>query len=510
MQETQQKFIGIDARKTMFVLAAIFITYLLVAVLFGLTKYPSDDEAWFSSSAMTLLETGQMGISVKEVEGTMWTRMDQYTYWQPPLHFLFQAIWYAIFGFSLMSMRISSALWGIVALIAIYNIVLGLSRNRTASVLAVGIMAFDFTFINSAADGRMDMMCVALALTGFATYIRMRERNLNLAMLIGHTCIVGAGLTHAHGIVPFGAMILLNLWMDLKRIRIRHVLIALIPYVIGGLGWGIYIMQDPQAFHDQFLGHVSRKTVTSPSIFHAFWMEIQKRYLTAYGFVSGGSLVAKFKIIALLIYIVGVVVSLTRLRSKDKSGEPVLLVLLGFYFITQSLLIQEKSNFYLLHVLPFYAMLLAIALSSVWNRTLTWKVAVVLVVVIFFGINLGTEYRRIVDNDYKNIYLQVAQAMEPYDSDGRTVMASAEYAFELGFDENFIDDPTLGYYTGRTPDVILLTPWYEKWFRVFENQRPELGEYVSNLLDNEFVEVYTLRIFSVYVRKTLIGQGNSD
>jgi hypothetical protein len=252
-----------------------------ISALVSLTKIPSDDEAWFASPAINLVREGYMGNSVMEVAGTQWLRMDERTYWQPPMHFLAQAGWYSIFGFSLFTERCLSTFWGILALMSVFFIGRALFGNDASALLGTAALALDFQFINSASDGRMDMMCAAFALMGYAAYLLLREKHLSWAVLAGNTGIVFSGLTHTHGIVHFVGLVVLILLLDRKNLRPVHILYALAPYILERSGGCTLLGSKPSGFH--FSGHIS-KSGYGQGILVAV-NGIMERYLYLYGVV---------------------------------------------------------------------------------------------------------------------------------------------------------------------------------------------------------------------------------
>src|ERR1022692_4800377 len=63
-----------------------------------------------------------------------------HTYWVMPLHLLFQAGWYKLFGFSLFALRSVSILWGLVALWSWFWIMRALTGETPIAVLTVALL----------------------------------------------------------------------------------------------------------------------------------------------------------------------------------------------------------------------------------------------------------------------------------------------------------------------------------------------------------------------------------
>jgi len=492
----------VQRQGTLILLALIIVAYVTISALVSLTKIPYADEAWFASPAINLVREGHMGNSILEVAGTQWLRMDEHTYWQPPMHFLAQAGWYSIFGFSLFTERCLSMFWGILALVSVFFIGRALFGIESAALLGTAALALDFQFIYSASDGRMDMMCVAFALMGYAAYLLLRERHLTWAILAGNTGIVISGLTHTHGIVHFVGLVVLILLLDRKNIRPVHILYAVAPYVVGAIGWGLYIIQDPEAFRVQLLGHISRKAVTDGGILVAVKREIMERYLLLYGLYDAKSPLMKLRLLILAAYAAGVVGAVAQIRRGQKKGVSEILILLAIYFVLQTFLIGEKSPYYMVHVLPFYAMLLGVSAVRFKSASKLSEVVIISALVIFFSLHVGISSRVVLRNEYRTIFLSAAEEVRKAATGADTIMGTADLAFEIGFIPEFIDDPALGYFSGRKPDVIAVNSKYEKWFGVFERQRPDLYEYTSRLLEEEFDLVSEVANYKIYKRRS--------
>ena len=184
--------------------------------------------------------------------------LDRHTYWILPLHVLAQAGWYKIFGFSLLTLRWLSILCGVLILFAWYSLMSRLSPDHPRIALpAVGLLAVDNHFISIAALGRMDAMCAGLGWAGCAAYLRLRECNLSIAILLGNALVAASCFTHPCGVLYFGALSGLTFYYDRSRLGLREVTAATAPYVAGLSAWGIYILQNPAQFWSQFNGNAS-------------------------------------------------------------------------------------------------------------------------------------------------------------------------------------------------------------------------------------------------------------
>lgn len=485
--------------------AVILVIFLLLASATIFTKQPYVDEGWFYSPAYNLVEHGHMGTTIKETEGYPWTDMDRYTYWQPPVHFLMQAGWYILFGKGLFSMRFLSAFFGLICLISIFSIVRKLTGNYWMALLAMFLASIDANFIDAASDGRMDMMSAGFAFAAFAFYLNDREKNIGRAMFVGHLLVVLSGLTHPNGILALFGMVALNIYIDRRNVNIRHVLLAVLPYVLGGLGWGIYILQDPSAFWDQFSVNLLGK-LGSWNVFESLKSEITGRYLRAYGWSEGSSLFSRFRVFILGVYFAGVVGSFFIPRKGSAQKINILQILFIVYFLVMTILIGYKWSRYIIYILPIYASLTSIAGNYLINNVRNTKYIIYFVLIIICVMQLGTDIRRVQEDSYHNIYLPVIAKINEhpasrwFDHSQPFVFGGAELAFELGFDGQVIEDPMLGYYSGKVPDIIVLEPHYHGWFATLSEELPEVYEYTREVLSNEYTSVYQYYQFEIFMR----------
>jgi 4-amino-4-deoxy-L-arabinose transferase-like glycosyltransferase len=245
------------AKSKTYLIISLFIlaTYLALSIATARTQLPGTDEGFFANPAFNLLTKGKFATTVLETVATPFAGMQTHTYWIMPLQPLTLSFWYRVFGFSLFSTRSLSIFWGLVGLLSWFIIVRSLFKRTSLALLVVALLSVDYIYIVCASFGRMDMMSASLGFAGFATYLWLRERSLTGAILLSQSLIVMSGLTHPMGLLPFFGLLCLSLYFDRRRIGLKQVAIALLPYVVGGSAWGLYILQDPQNFYSQFFAN---------------------------------------------------------------------------------------------------------------------------------------------------------------------------------------------------------------------------------------------------------------
>jgi 4-amino-4-deoxy-L-arabinose transferase-like glycosyltransferase len=484
-------------------LAAVLGVYILLAIGTLATLRPMCDEAWFSSPALNLITKGNMGTSLLDPTGT-WRSVRlpgirQHTYWIMPLYVLAQSAWYEIAGFGLFSMRALSMLWGIVAIMAWYRIVLLLIRDRAAAILTAGLMGIDFNFLWSAGTGRMDMMALALASAGLAAYLRLRERNLTVAILVSHGLVAFGVFTHPLMAMMFIGLIFLQLYFDARLIRWWHVLVAASPYLACMAGWAVYIAQSPSDFSGQFGSNASDRWAAFYAPLTALKQELTRRYLEAYGFASTSGLASRIKVIALVCYFGGFLACLFTARIRRDRGFRALLILAGIFFLMLPVLDGLKQLFYLLPIISVFCALFSGWLTLQWRERSVPRPLLAAMVGCLVLVQVGVSASRIKQNVYAKSYLPAVNFVKGSAGTSALVMGSAELAFGLGFDSNLVDDFRLGYRSGKRADFIVMDRQrYREWIGHLEQQDPGNYRYIQSMLANDYRVVFDQPLYTVY------------
>lgn len=495
----------------------ILITYSVLTVATALTQSPGIDEGYFANPAFNLVTKGSFSTTVLETFGTPFKGMDRHTYWIMPLHPLALSAAYRVFGFSVFSTRMISILWGLVALASWFVIVNSWFQRLSLSLLVVGLLSVDYVFIVCASSGRMDMMSAALGFAALATYLALRERNLILALLLSQSLVVTSGLTHPMGLLPFFGLTFVSVHLDRKRFRIKHVAMALTPYLIGAVAWGYYVAQDSSAFFSQFGGNaimgsdenIGGRFVGLFSPITGLKLELTHRYLGNFGFGQSLSGVANFKIVLLAFYVIGVVGTLLIGELRRLANYRVLLGLTLIYFLGLSIIDSQKQYYYLIHIIPFYLALFALFVSWCWARAGLLFKSVLLPLSAVTLIGIGGLVHRIKQDNYSNSFKPAANFLEGRAHDHSDIAASSGVAFGLGFPNNIIHDPLLGYKTGRRFDYIVLDPEFAYSIKTSKERSPETYKYIMRLLSDEYDQIYDYHFYSIYSRK-VNSTGQSD
>jgi hypothetical protein len=494
--------------------AVVALVFLALAVGSALTKRPWSDEAWFANPAWNLAAHGFMGTTVLRT-GEAWLQgIDRHTYWVMPLGLLTEAAWYKIVGFSLLKTRLLETAWGLVALAAFYIFIKKLSGDVCLALLTVALLATDYVFVSAASFGRMDMMSAALGLCAYAAYVTLRERRLVLAVFVSQALTCMSGLMHPHGgTLTFLGLLFVTLYFDRARLSWRHVAVAAVPYLVGALGWGAYISQDPQNFLTQFKGNATAggraSALTHPWL--GLKWEITRRYATSYGLgahSAGHRGPIVLKSLVLVAYVVAIAGTLFVRRLRAERHVRVLLWLTAIYFFALSLADGQKLYYYLVHIVPLYTAVLAVWLLWCWRGRVVPRALVALAVGGLLVVQAGGLLYRMKVNTYGQGYAPAVAFLKEHTTPQTTIMASGDIGFGLGFDRDLLDDTRLGYYTGVRPEVIVVEEIYGENFKGWRASEPALADHVARTLAG-YDPVFDQGGYQIYFAKGYLGDAPS-
>jgi 4-amino-4-deoxy-L-arabinose transferase-like glycosyltransferase len=479
---------------------AVAVIYLAAASGVARTKLPFCDEGYYSNPAFNLASGSSMATTVLETAGHHYRGLEHHTYWEMPLFILAEAGGFKVFGFGLFQMRGLSVVCGLAILVSCFLIVRKLLESDGAALLVCALLATDSEFLTAAPVGRSDALCAALGFAALAVFLCLRERHRGWAVLASQSLTAASGMTHPNGLFYFGGLLLLTLGLDYRRLGWRHVGIATIPYLVGAAAWGAYILQDPADFWVQFWGTGSARLAGIGHLGYALKAEIVNRYLDTYGLALHASMLSRLHVVSLLGYAIGVAGCVLSPGLRRQRGVRLLLCLAGLVFVMMVLLESTKQDWYLIHILPWFAALLGVWVCYVWERRALPHWLLVVGLCGLFMVNLGTVIHLIRRNDYRTRYLAAANFLQS-ERDGKAlVMGDAALGFALGFD-NLLDDTRLGYYTGKQAQFIVVESNYEGWFDRFRRSEPEVYRHIQTLLTRAYRKIYDAGSYRIYVRQ---------
>jgi hypothetical protein len=150
------------------------------------------------------------------------------------------------------------------------------------------------------------------------------------------------------------------------------------------------------------------------------------------------------------------------------------------------------------HIIPFYAAVLAIWLAWIWHRGGLPRWAAASTAVGLILLQTGGVAMRVSSDTYRRQYVPLVEFLQTHASPGDVIMGGAELGFALGFTERLVDDTRLGFHSGRHAELIVVDERYQRWFTTILAQEPEVQVYVHRLLAEHYGPVYARPPYFVY------------
>ncbi|MEZ5396552.1 MAG: hypothetical protein R2724_27675 [Bryobacterales bacterium] len=487
--------------RRLWIVLGILLPIALVAAYYGaLNRPPWPDEGWFSSAAYNMAYHGYMGTTVYHPAGNglALTRIDEHTYWIMPGFLVGQALWLVVFPATLASIRLFSIAWLPVLVGALYVYLRSLFPRGAVPLVGAILLAGNYMAIDTAIYARPETMCAALGVSGLAAYAWLRERNLPLALAASNLLVAMSGLTHPNGIFHFVALMALIAWFDLRRLHFRDVAAAGAPYLALALVWYAYIAQDSQAFVDQMSVNGSQdRWPDTLNPLRILWNELSVRYLTAYGFVTGG--MNRIKALSLLLMWGSVAGCLAVPELRRISAVRLLLLQLGLYFAGMCVF-NQKLTYYLIHIVPAYIAVAAVFLVWLSERGRLWRTAATAAVAGLICIEIAGVFLKARTRSYIEDQEKVVEYVKTHMTPDSNVNGTSGFLFAFDFDPRFQDDAYLGVDTGRRPDFIIVEQFYQGLYDGWKTRRPEAMARIQERLA-EYEVGFELDGYKVYVRK---------
>lgn len=491
---------ALSAKAVRAIILAIFAVFIALALARCWTNLPWFDEGCFYGPVYNWIVHGHTGTTVMEGKGFPWEGIERHQYWQPPMHLIWDFAWLKIFGLSLVAFRSLSTFAGVCWLISWLFLLTYFRTPIVMRLLAFAFIATDYAVLRAASDGRTDMISAALGLAAVALYLHFRERNFTLAVILSQTFLVCGGLTHPLGGVVY--IVLLAYFFihygDWRKVRAYHIALALLPYAIGAFGWGLYIAKDPQTFRRIFFGSSAAGRLSGlMNPWLAIKREVILRYLAPFG-LFGHSWVLKVKLLIPILYVIA---ALLVLLIKPVRQQPFLKPFIAMWalaVITVFVVDNQKNGTYMVHLLPFYAVLMAGGLFYLFEHSrFSSRAAALAFAAGFIALQAGGSLIIILSNPYHRLYLPVTNYVLQHARPDDRIVGTSELAFGIGFDR-LHDDMALGYYVDKKPDIIIMCPRYEIWYEA--NRGLPVYDFVQARLA-QFQPVFGNEDFQVYLPK---------
>lgn len=488
--------------------ALVVAGFLGLAIWTALTKAPWCDEGWFASPAWNLAYQGFMGTTVLDPGSgtpTLNTRtrldgIDRHTYWVMPLYLVAEAGWIKLAGFGLVRLRMLSLTLALLAVVSWWVIFREISESRYTALLATALTVADYHFIWAAVDIRMDMMCLALGAGGLSAYLLLRQRSLPWALFTANGLIAASGLTHPNGMLYFVALACVVLIYDRDRLRWAYLLASGIPYVAAAAAWAPYVLEAPEMFRIQLMGNTAGRHTAFQAPVETFQRELQ-RYLHGYGLAPWSKGLAHLSAVELLAFLAGIAACAAYSPLRRQKPAARVLTLICALCLFQWLFEGGKFVAYLIHIVPWFSLALAIAAMDCWTcRRWPRPIPAAVIGLVFFLDVLRAGVPALRDK-YHRQFLPAAQYLRQNTTPPDLIMGSAELAFHLGFDRNLIDDVMVGTTTGKSARFIVLDPRYLDYIQSIRITAPRAYSRVALQIGQRYEKIYDDQTYQIYRRR---------
>ncbi|MBI2596821.1 glycosyltransferase family 39 protein [Candidatus Daviesbacteria bacterium] len=427
------------------ILVLLLLIYLKLNINLLLVEPPIwPDEAYIADVANNISYEGRAGT---DLWGDTVINIKKSLYWYPPIFVNLLAIWFKVFGLSIINQRFLSVMIGMLFLVILYLLGQKIFSEDSCKhkLLSLGLILpiiFDNSFLKASKMGRPEMMVVLLVFIAIYIYQHLRESKDKEILYVAIGIILGfATLTHLVASLFF--LIFLGDFFIFKKeaLRNRGFYLLIISYIFSLLPWLISILPNYGIFLQQIsLQSSFRNLVPShiESIFRYYPIE-QKIIYTLYLFLSGTCF-------------------LLLLRKKTLKYFFLNLGLLAGWFIC----LEGKLEWYSVYIVSFlYTLVLVIVKSSF--KVFSILTFVLLLTLFFVNIKIYSDSLKFY-KDKRDVYFTFGQEIKDKIVQGKTV------------------------YLSTTPDLYFVlkdrNPLYE-----FPSVQPIRDKFISLLNDSDYLVI---------------------
>jgi len=487
-------------------LAAAILIFASLATALAMTKAPWCDEGWFANPSYNLAFHGNMSTNVLNPSGhflnTYLSGIKERTYIVPPNHLVALAGWYRLFGFSLLTMRAYSILWGAITLAALFLTLCKLLPDPRVAQLGTLFAAVDFIYLWSSADGRMDCSANALAVVSIAAYLYFRERGFTRAVLISQGLSAAAVFTHPNAVLT-QLMLLVLIWhFDRTQVHRRHLLLAAIPYVFFGFLWSLYVAQSPGDFSAQFLANAAGRDSSRLKVILQPWLAVWSEFVRHLSIYVASDLwsatVNKSFVLVPFFYAVSLFTFCLNRNNYGPGGRTFLLCV-ATIILAMTFLNGFKAKNYLIYLVPWYDAVLASQLLALSKRGVERKLVAFALGCAFAALQIVASVEHLKADEYHRYYQPAIAQLKQEQAAGKTILGTAALGFGLGF-HDFEDDWRMGKYSHLQPDVLVLDRSYRFFARRFENDEPLVFSHIVRTLTFNYRFSYRFGTFWIFER----------
>jgi hypothetical protein len=473
-----------------------FAAFLMLSVGFALTRAPWWDEGLFADVAINFSRFGHLGSTALDPYGYLeLPGVHQYTFWQFPLYLISLGIYFKAIVPSVEAMRVFSTFWGMLYLLSWYLLVQALTKRRRWALFLTAVVSLDYSLIAAASDGRMEMMCAALGLSGLASYAQLRDFSWTGAIVISGWLGAASLFCHPMGLVTNGVLAAVVL-MDYKRIKRTGLVLASIPYLIGLALCATYALSAFDIFRAQSKAASAYRVSGLTPILQSIFNDVYLRYVRFYLLSLDG--VNKLKVGSLVFAVLGLIGMVSKRHLRNSRLGQILLISVSVGYIGVAAIDNQKFPIYFVYVMPAMTACGAVWVLDEWSRRGKWRFAAAGFFAAFILATVGGFGEKIHRDDYRTLYNPAVAAIRSVGYPTRGLMGGSELGFALGFNENLIDDRYLGQISGKKADIYVVNAYYggmggPKLGPAWEASQKDVKANFDQVFENSAYKVFSRR-----------------
>jgi hypothetical protein len=191
------------------------------------------------------------------------------------------------------------------------------------------------------------------------------------------------------------------------------------------------------------------------------WDEIYIRFLDHYW--RSTALPGKTRLAGLLLAIAAIGIMLKAPDLRKSTGCRLLVCLVAIRFLLLSLFANPKYEHYIVHIAPYFAMVIGIAFAYLWQLPSPnlRRAGATAVALYFIAQSSVMVHRVFILRPYEHDYRPLIRYLRSETRADDLIAGSAELGCGLGFyNPQLTDDVWLGYWSGRTPSLVVVDAWY--------------------------------------------------
>ncbi len=433
--------------------AVAALCWLSIVVGAITTRMPYADEGFYTLSPYSRVTRGDWGAHEIEPSAFVYasidkplTRIDRRSYCMMPLVSHLYAAWFEIVGWGLVQQRLISVFAGVLGILMWFGLVRLMSRDAWLAMFATLLVAFDWTYMTAACQGRMDILGSLFGLGALYAHERLFAQRPLLARLLSAAALCAAAMTHPHALAVWGAVYGVRCLLQWRQITLSQAAVFATPVLVTAVLFALWIGFDPVAFRDQV-------SAMSGFRFSSIRLDESRRYLAVYGFrpqLPSGDLLKSLPAFTFL----GAAVFLW-IRRREVAGLfglRLVLLLAGVAFLTLTLADDRKFVQYGIHTVPWMGVISAYAVRTLWRGRARMAVTGWLCLYLLAPPLAGAYVVR--RHSYERIFLPAVAALEGFAGSGETVFAPSEFRF--AYRGPFLFDERLGFLSGRSVPAMAL------------------------------------------------------